>query len=234
MVDAITSTAAAASSEFISKSEASIGQTFDEFLSLLTTQLQNQDPLDPLDSKEFTNQLVQFSQVEQQIQQNKSLNTLTSLYQSAVQSSALNYIGLDITIEGTEVDYFGQQIPVKYELAENATKSKLTVINEDGQVVRTVDVQKTAGEHSFTWDGRDDDGNPVEPGAYNIQVGATDKDGEAVKVTTQVPGRVDGVETVDGEPILLVGSLRIRLDQVTAVSAPQQYVAAVQQQETTE
>lgn len=196
---------------------AKINQSFDEFLMLLTTQMKNQDPLDPMDSKEFTNQLVAFSQVEQQIGLNSKLEDMVKLQQASTVNAALGYIGLNINYTGNKVTNFGnnQPITISYNLEEKAQATDITVLNKDGAIVWKGTGAVDAGTHKFTWDGTNSsDGNPAPVGVYEIRIGAQNNQGAGVKTSMIVPGLVDGVETEDGQVYLTLGNEKVTLDTV--------------------
>lgn len=176
---------------------------YNNFLILLTTQLQNQDPLDPMDSSEFTNQLVQFSQVEQQIKTNTGLSNIMLQQENLVASGSLAFIGKAINFSGNE-PYFNGTDPVAigYTLEGNAQSSKLYIKDEDGNVIRTMTANNAAGSYNAVWDGKDNSGQLVEKGKYKVTVDALDSNGDAVKTTTEVNRVVTGIEKTDTDIIL--------------------------------
>lgn len=198
-----------------------LSQDFDDFLNLLTTQLQNQDPLSPMDSTEFTNQLVGFSQVEQQINMNEKLEQILSLELSSMSTVAANYVGMNVSFLG-EVTYFGgDPLNIEYVLDDNAASSKIRILDEEGNIVRTVEADKSAGHHEFTWDGTDDYGQPVAEGNYTIRVDALDGEGAAITYQTAVPALVSGVAAEDGViQLLLRGDSIIPVGSVIKAERP--------------
>ena len=164
------------------------------FLQLLTTQLQYQDPLDPMDTAEFTNQLVQYSSVEQAIQTNQKLDTLMQLSVSNLGAQAVSYIGKTVQVLGDVMPLDGGKAKAAYTLDKDVESVTITVKDMNGKVVYTTTGETTAGNHEFTWDGKDKDGNQLEDGAYQIVVGTKVASGEtSATVTTTVFGRVTGV-----------------------------------------
>jgi flagellar basal-body rod modification protein FlgD len=205
-----------------------LAQDFNDFLILLTTQLQNQDPLNPTDSTEFTNQLVQFSQVEQAINTNQKLDSLLNMQISNGLGSATNYIGLDITYPSVEMNFDGET-PVKlsYFLEEVPFNATLNIRDEKGNVVFTKEVDREIGKNDFVWDGKNNGGEPVEEGTYNFSIDALDKDGDAVEnITTIVNGRVSGVENQNGVTFLIVGERAVMLQNVLNAAQPTDYTTA--------
>src|SRR5215831_803836 len=126
---------------------------FDEFLQMLTTQLKNQDPLSPLDPNQFTQELVQFSSVEQQIQTNTSLNTLISLQQNAQVTSALGFVGHTVVVNGSMAQLNNGQAVWNYS-ATSAGTATINVSDSTGKVVYSTTQPVQPGQQSFTWNGQ--------------------------------------------------------------------------------
>jgi len=192
----------------------------DAFLKLLTTQLQNQDPLNPTDSTEFTAQLAQFSSLEQLTNVNATLNTL-NLYQASINNAqAVGFIGKDIIANGNSIEKkSGQPVSCDYELPAAAKSVVVTIYDATGNFVR--DYQKTAlaaGQQSLTWDGRDRNGNTVADGAYTFEVQAVDQKGAKLNVTTFSKGTVTGVTFEDGITYLITGKNKTAIGNVTQVT----------------
>lgn len=194
---------------------AKLAGDFTQFLTLLTIQLQNQDPLSPMDTTEFTNQLVNFSQVEQQINSNQKLDNLVALQINNALGNSLSYVGMDVSYLSSEFHYEGiGPVNINYALDGQAIEAKMRIYNEGGDLVVEKDLQKTAGSNDLAWDGKDAQGNPVPAGTYNIKIAATDIDGEAVSSSTVVQGRVHGVETQNGQIFVLVGDRAVPVGSI--------------------
>jgi flagellar basal-body rod modification protein FlgD len=192
----------------------------DAFLRLLTTQLQNQDPLNPTDSTEFTAQLAQFSSLEQLSNVNETLNTL-KLYQASINNAqAVGFIGKDIVANGNSIEMKGgQPVSCDYEIPAAAKSVVVTIYDATGNFVQ--DYEKTAlaaGKQSFTWDGRDRNGNTVADGAYTFEVQALDQKGAKLNVTTFSKGTVTGVTFEDGITYLITGRNKTAIGNVTQVT----------------
>jgi flagellar basal-body rod modification protein FlgD len=201
-------------------SAARLAENFDTFLTLLTTQLQYQDPLNPMDSNEFTQQLVQFTSVEQQIQGNKSLDTAVSLLLANQTISAAGYIGRKVEAKGDEV-WLGEEGGATwgYELDATATSATLTISDASGKLVYAAPASLAGGHHEFVWDGKDAAGRRLPEGTYKLAVAALDKDGEAIESVVSVVGTVTAIETENGEPLLLMGRTKASLWNLLHVGA---------------
>lgn len=203
-----------------SKSLDKLNSDFDMFLTLLTTQLQNQDPLDPMDNAEMTNQLVQFANVEQQIAQNTNLEQMIMLLNAQSAASAVGYIGKDIQFTDSTTIYSGSPVTFGYTPDKSADSLKINVLDADGKVVRTMEGEKSAQRHSIVWDGRDDLGNLVEAGQYTFRVDALDKGKNSIQAETDITGRVTGAASDSTGNFVLVGDLAIEVTKIVAVREP--------------
>lgn len=189
------------------------------FLKLLTTQLQNQDPTSPMDSAQFTQQLVQYSQVEQQIKSNQKLDTLIANQNSSGVGSSLGYLGKTIEMDGA---YFSADATsggsFNYTLSDVATTTTIKIYDASGTLVRTSTGSGTLGKHTITWDGKDDDGHQLSAGVYGVSVTATNSKGTAVTTKVSTNGKVDGVEKDStGAVVLDVGKLQVTLDKILGI-----------------
>lgn len=198
----------------------SLSNDFDDFLLLLTTQLQNQDPLSPMDSTEFTNQLVQFSNVEQQIKSNEYLENLLTMQTLNLTALGLSFIGKDVEVAGDTFETAGgTDVEMSYDMPRTATSGTLTIKDESGNTVFTQTAELTAGRHNFTWNGLNQSGNPVPAGKYTVDVSALDSENISLNVTTYVPGHVDSLESAeDGSLMLVVDGVQVPITDVRKVS----------------
>lgn len=200
-------------------SQAQLAEDFDDFLILLTTQLQNQDPLDPTDSTEFTNQLVAFAGVEQQINANQRLEDLVSLNLGSAFSSSLNYVGRNISYVSSEAFFDGTApIEVDYAISGESVDTTINIFDEDGTLIFSQPVSDDEQIENFVWDGRDENGVLQPVGTYEIRVDALDGQNNPLQATTVVTGRVNGVETQNGTTFLLVGERAVSVGNVISVS----------------
>lgn len=192
-VGSTTSNTPTSNTSTAASSKVSLGSDFNTFLTMLTTQLKNQDPLSPMDSTQFTSQLVQYSSVEQQINANSNLEKLIALQQSASTAQGINYLGQTVEVSGTTLPLQDASASYTYTLPKAAASATIQIKDSDGKVVKTVTGDTTAGAHSLTWDGKDGDGTQLKDGKYSINVIATAADGTAITATTTTFGRVTKV-----------------------------------------
>jgi flagellar basal-body rod modification protein FlgD len=197
-----------------------LNQGFDDFLKLLTTQLQNQDPLSPMDTSEFTNQLVMFSQVEQQLRSNDTLNKLLTMQTLNMTALGVSFIGKDVQIAGdTFANAGGQPANFAYTLPATAKAGTISITDQAGNIVYTKAIDTSMGTHDFTWNGITDGGLPAPAGEYKLIVSAQDATDAALNVTTYVPGHVSGLQTADDGTLMLnVNGQTIPMTSVRQVS----------------
>ena len=207
----------AASSSLLNSGQ-SLAGNFDNFLKLLTTQLQQQDPLSPMDTNQFTSQLVQFASVEQATKSNEQLTKLTSLLQASTMTSALGYLGAQVTADGDRLRLPSSgDASVPYSLPSNAATVTITVRNAQGTPVYSAAGEVGQGTHKFTWNGVNATGQQLPAGDYAVTVEAVDADGAKVPVDRSVQGAVDGVETASDGLYLLIGGVPVPAASVHSV-----------------
>jgi flagellar basal-body rod modification protein FlgD len=201
----------------IAAGRTSLASSYETFLSLLTTQLKNQDPTAPLDTNTFTQQLVQMSGVEQQLLTNDLLKGLTEKAGDGL-TSAVGYIGKVVTAATDEVALQNKTANWTYALPREAAAVKLEVLDAAGRVVRAETGQPHAGSHPFVWDGKNQTGGQLpDGGVYSLRVTATDVSGAAIAPTVSTEGVVRAVEQAGGVPTLIVGGVPVPLSAVLAV-----------------
>jgi len=196
-----------------------IAGNFNTFLQLLTTQLQNQNPLDPLDTNQFTSQLVQFASVEQQINMNTQLTTLISLQQATQATSAMNFLGSTATVDGSTTNLTNSQATWTFSSDRPATGT-VNITNSTGQLVYTGTYPISAGAQSFTWNGLNNSGTLNPDGAYTMSITAKDATGTAAAISTQVEGTVDAVDLTQNPPTLTIGGQSYPLSKIKQVVRP--------------
>ncbi len=198
-------------------SRSTIAQNFDTFLSILTTQLRNQNPLDPLDTNQFTQQLVQFTGVEQQLKTNDFLEALLLNTQTTARSDAVSYIGKEVEASGQTAELKDGGAFWTYNAAANVANATVTIKDAKGSIVYTETGSLNAGAGSFLWDGKGSDGNIRPDGVYTIEIKGTNLSGNTVAVSTNSVGVVTAIDFSGKEPILTVGKNKILLKDVTNV-----------------
>ena len=171
-----------------------------------------------MNSNEFTAQLVQFTQVEQSINTNKTLETMLSTLQGATVTNAVSYIGKEVTVD-TPTAGFDGETPVTWSYGSDdaAVGTVLSILNASGKVVANVTGANGAGPTEYTWDGRDANGDMVAAGRYTLRVTALDKDGKSLATEVGTISTVTGVEKADGEVSLVTGNGNVALDAVTGI-----------------
>lgn len=200
-------------------SSAQLAGDFDDFLVLLTTQLQNQDPLSPMDSTEFTSQLVSFAGVEQQINANQKLNSLVALQLGTSFSSSLNYVGKDVSYLSSEAYYDGTKpIDIDYTISGEPVETTINIYDADNKLIFSQDVSDDQAIEKFTWNGTYTDGSPAPAGTYSIRVDSLDASNASLDTSTVVKGYVSGVETQNGTTYLIVGERAVSVANVINVS----------------
>jgi len=184
---------------------AKLAEDFDDFLTLLTTQLQNQDPLDPMDSAEFTNQLVAFTGVEQQIQTNQNLETLADLSRLNNIGGVASYLGNQALIEAPFGDHTTDGISWQYANSQPTDSVALRVLTESGGLVYEQAGEAGLGVHDFEWDGKTSSGDVAGAGNYQLEVVALDDKGESLSAGIAVKETITAVDTSGIEPKFTIG-----------------------------
>jgi flagellar basal-body rod modification protein FlgD len=192
----------------------------DDFLNLLITQLQNQDPLNPTDSTEFTAQLAQFSSLEQLGNVNENLTELKHFQASINNSQAVALIGKAITAAGNSIQLTGDgPVPCDFSLNDDATVVVANIYDSSGKFVTDFESRNlSAGEHAMFWDGTDNQGNPMPNGNYTFEILAADAKGREIGSTTFFSGTVERVTFENDTSYLISGNQKIALEDVVEVA----------------
>ncbi len=208
--------ATATSASAVGVDKQTLASNFTTFLQLLTTQLKNQNPMDPLDTNQFTQQLVQFAQVEQQLKSNDQLSTLVTLQKTAQSTAALGFVGQTVAVDGATAKLANNQASWSFNIAKPATAT-VTISNSAGQQVYNGSFTMNAGPQNFVWDGHGNNGTLWPDGNYTISVTAKDTSGQTVAVAPEVQGVVDSVDLTKNPPLLSIGGQTFTLDQIKRV-----------------
>ena len=210
--------ASSGSSSLNSATGGTLAGNFQTFLTLLTTQLQNQNPLDPLDTNQFTQQLVQFASVEQQLKTNSQLTSLVSLQQTAQSTQALGFVGKTAVVGGSTAALTNASATWNLSVPTNSNVN-ISITNSTGQTVFTGDYSVAAGNNlPFTWDGKGNDGAQWPDGSYKLTATAADSVGNPVAVSTQIQGVVDSVDLTQSPPLLSINGQNYTVSQIKSIA----------------
>lgn len=198
-------------------SAANLQDDLNRFLNLLVTQLKNQDPLDPMDSNEFTSQLVQFASVEQQIYQNSNLEQMLTLQQNEQVSSLVGFIDKTIEVNGQDLPLEDGYAKFTYTMPQGAKSASIIIRDSNGITVYEQDANLEAGQHTFEWDGKNKSGQQVDDGAYFAVVTGLDQTNEILDISHTVFGRVTGIGVQDGLTTMYMGDIEVPQSQVLSV-----------------
>ncbi len=218
---ATSNSAASTAAAVNSSASQQIAGNFDEFLQILTTQLQNQDPLDPMDTNSFTQELVEFASVEQQIDTNTNMQTLISLQQASTDLAGLQLVGATVTVSGTSAALSNAtNSPATWTLnSPSAATANVSITNSSGQTVFTGTTSLNAGTQTYTWNGQGTNGVTWPDGNYTLAISATGANGQAVTVSTQVQGVVSAVNTSANPPTLTVGGQTVPMSSIQSINS---------------
>jgi len=206
------------SSSLSSTTGSTLAGNFQTFLTLLTTQLQNQNPLDPLDTNQFTQQLVEFASVEQQLKTNDSLSTLVSLQQTAQATQALQFVGKTAVVNGSTAALTNSQATWQLNVP-SASNVQISIANSAGQTVFTGSYSVNAGNNQpFVWNGQGNDGTQWPDGQYTLTATATDSSGNSVGITTQLQGTVSSVDLTQSPPLLTINGQTYTVNQIQSIA----------------
>jgi flagellar basal-body rod modification protein FlgD len=197
----------------------SFTQNFNTFLTLLTTQLQNQDPLSPMDSNTFTQQLVEFSQVEQQINTNSNLQSLIQLQSAGETISSLPLVGDQIEYNGATAPLQNGQATFNYTLPTASASTELVVTDSNNNVIYNTTGSTSAGTSSFVWNGQSNSGQQMPNGGnYTLQVVATDANSNSISATIESTGTVNSVAVSSGQPTFNVNGISVPMSELVTVT----------------
>jgi flagellar basal-body rod modification protein FlgD len=204
-------------SSLSSTTGSTLAGNFQTFLTLLTTQLQNQNPLDPLDTNQFTQQLVQFAGVEQQLKTNTELSTLVTLQQTAQATQALNFVGKSAVVDGSTATMTSSSATWHLSVPTDSTVD-VSIANSSGQTVFTGKYTASSGSDiPFTWNGQGNDGTQWPDGKYTITATGKDASGNSVGVAAQIQGTVSSVDLTQSPPLLTIDGNTYTVSQVKSI-----------------
>jgi flagellar basal-body rod modification protein FlgD len=212
MIAATTATTAAATAQ-----QPRLAQDFDTFLTLLTTQLRNQSPTDPLNANEMTAQLVQFASVEQQILANRTMERLVEMQASSQMLAAVPMLGATVEIEGDALSLQDGQASLRIPRAAGVEEVRIAIRDTSGRLLREETARTEGRDLLWQWDGRDSTGRTLADGAYRVSVLGAAPGEAAAAVPFRVVGRVTGLDQQDGQVALALGRVTTTLDRVRSV-----------------
>jgi len=206
------------SSSSSSTSSSQVTSAYNTFITLLTSQLQHQDPLNPTNTDTFTQELIQLSGVEQQLTTNSTLSNINTDISTITQANGLGYVGKTVTASGATAPLQSGKAQWDYTLNSSAQNVTLTVKDSSGNTVYSTSGNTSSGQHSFSWNGTTTGGSTNTSGDFTLSVAATDASGKSVSTSTSMVGQVTGVDTSTGSTELEVGDIKVPIGNVTAIN----------------
>jgi flagellar basal-body rod modification protein FlgD len=212
-------TAATSTANSINNGIAQLADNSQTFLSLLTTQLKNQDPLSPLDTNQFTQQLTEMTGVEQQLLSNQLLQQLVNQNQGGGLTGAVGLIGKTVTANGASATLQSGSATWQFSLASPPASMNASIFDSSNNLVWSGALQPNgAGAQTFTWDGKNQSGvQQPDGGAYTLTVTAADSSGASVAVNSNIQGTATAVQQVNGQTMISIGNVQVPLNSVTGV-----------------
>ena len=195
-----------------------LASNYETFLSLLTTQLKNQDPLSPLDNNQFTQQLTAMTGVQQQLLTNQLLTQMIGQGQADLGGGAINLIGKLVTVDTNDAALTAGKATWNYSLDGEPKEATLEIVNSAGKVIWTAkptDLSK--GANSLAWDGKGSNGQAQPDGIYSLRITAKDANDNAISSSGTVTGLASKIQTINGVMTLSVGPVKVPLSAVTGV-----------------
>jgi flagellar basal-body rod modification protein FlgD len=199
------------------KAKNQLFSNYEQFVKLLTVQLQNQDPTKPLETDQLTSQIAQLSSVEQSVNTNKNLETMITLYSQSQYAGMVGYMDKMVEAPGNFGTLSGGKAPFVYNLEAEADKVDIVVTDMDGNTVRNLSGTKLAGRNQITWDGKNNSGDVMKDGSYQIKVTAKSANGDAITAIPSTIGKVTSIETIDNINYLALGDILVPISQVISV-----------------
>jgi flagellar basal-body rod modification protein FlgD len=214
-----TASAAQQAAQSNAASQQQLATNMNTFLELLTAQLQHQDPLNPMDTSQFTNQLVLFAQVQQQIDINQNLTTMMGSQNNAALASSANYLGTGVTAVSSALPLQNSASTFYYTTPANSTGVSIVITDSAGNIVSTQQGDASTGTHTATWDGSNVNGGTSPDGTYHLTVTATGTTGSTTQLDTAISGTVTAVavDPNNNSPMVMLGSVGVDLTDIIQV-----------------
>ena len=202
-----------------SKARASLAGDMDAFLLLLTTQLKNQDPLSPLEPTEFTNQLVNFASVEQQIATNENIEKLLSVQNAVLASAVIGFVGKEVVADTSgKLPLQNGEATFEYTLGSSASNVVMTISDDEGRILFTKAGETGVGKHEVIWDGKDAQDQQMPDGSYNLAITPLAFSGETIEHTTRVKAVITGISLANGETKMDASGVTIPFEKIETVT----------------
>ncbi|MCB1491973.1 MAG: flagellar hook assembly protein FlgD [Rhodobiaceae bacterium] len=217
MIDSTTSATSSTGTSSTSTAQTKYDEQYDTFLQLLTTQLKNQVPTDPLDTNEFTQQVVSYSALEQQIDTNSQISQLIEIISGFISANAISYVGDTVTYAGAATELEDGKAAWEYTNATAGVKGTIEIRDASGQVVKTDKAELSAGKHTYVWDGMTDEDEEAPDGTYSISIDLRNTEDTAISVSTAITDQVDSVDLSGDTPSLIVGKRTISVSDILSV-----------------
>lgn len=216
MVSSVTSSSSSTASAAMKES---MGLDKDDFMKLFITQMQNQDPLNPMDSTEYMAQLAQLTQLEQSYNTNSNLQEILSALDASSAMSAVSFLGNQVSAVASEIAVeAGQGATIRYTLPVDAEAVTITIADAKGSTIRTLTQGQTAaGDVALAWDGTDATGAQVPSGTYSVSVTGSRSTGATFSCDTNIRGTVTAVDFSGSSPVLTVGGVQVSMGNILSV-----------------
>ena len=195
-----------------------LSSNFNDFLQMLMTQLQNQDPTSPMDTNEFTSELVQFSGVEQQINTNGSLTQLIQLTQAGETMQGTSMTGKQVTVQSSQIALQNGSGTLNFN-DPTAGPVAIAITNAAGQQLYGTTLTATAGNNTWSWNGQNNAGTRLPDGAYNAAVVSGNANGTTTALPFTVTGTATGVQSLSSGMQLDIGALTVPFSAVQSVGS---------------
>ncbi|MCC6544150.1 MAG: flagellar hook capping protein [Nitrospirae bacterium] len=218
MINSVTSNEIASASKVDNEVKKTLGQ--EDFIRLLVTQLQYQDPLKPMEHTEFVTQLSQFSSLDHLSGINNGIKTLTETQKNMNNAQAVNLIGKNVKATGNTININDKSgaTGIGYQLNKDATDVVIRIFDKDGKPVSKIEAgPQSAGFHTGLWDGRDFSGNIMPSGEYNFSLSAKDVKGDQINILPNVIGIVDGILFEGNVPFLTINGLKVPVSDIEEI-----------------
>lgn len=200
----------------------------DAYLQLLLTQLKNQNPQSPTDTNQMTQNIVAISQAEQSITTNEHLEQLVKMQEHSHKASVVSYIGKEVEYDNAQQQLEFGSASFNYTMPKDAERMKISILDSKGNPVKSVGTdkaQRSAGNHQFIWDGKDDSGRQLYEGQFSIKIDAYKEDGAPIYPSTTIKAKVDGVmENFGNFELILDNNSRITVDKLMGIYAGEQNI----------